>query len=67
MRLPLRKTKAQEPAKTCPFLDRDCLRSGCQIYNEKLSRCEIGLTAYNLFLLADALNRQVEDVNQTAG
>jgi len=53
------RNKAHE-TKTCPLLDEKCLKSGCEIYNERLDRCEIGLTAYNLYLLADVLKRQIE-------
>ena len=53
------RNKAQE-TKNCPLLDKKCLKSGCEIYNERLDRCEIGLTAYNLYLLADVLKRQLE-------
>lgn len=55
----MRRNNAQE-TKTCPLLDDKCLKSGCEIYNERLDRCEIGLTAYNLYLLADVLKHQLE-------
>jgi len=55
-----RKNSKQEAKKICPLLDEKCLRSGCEIYNERLDRCEIGLIAYNLFLLADVMKRQLE-------
>ena len=60
-----RKNSQKETLKTCPLLDEKCLRSGCEIYNERLDRCEIGLTAYNLFLLADVMKRQLEEAGRT--
>jgi hypothetical protein len=41
--------------KTCPLLDRDCLKRGCEIYSETLDRCEIGLLAYNSYRLSEAI------------
>ncbi len=60
-----RKNSQKETLKTCHLLDEKCLRSGCEIYNERLDRCEIGLTAYNLFLLADVMKRQLEEAGRT--
>jgi len=60
-----RKNSQKQPLKTCPLLDEKCLKSGCEIYNERLDRCEIGLTAYNLFLLADVMKRQLADADST--
>jgi len=50
----------QEKPKTCPLLDRECLKTGCEIFNQRLDRCEIGLTAYNLWLLASVLNKYMD-------
>ena len=36
----MRRNKAKE-TKTCPILDGKCLKTGCEIYNERLDRCEI--------------------------
>ena len=47
--------KTRKPNRLCPFLDRDCLKQGCEIYNETLDRCDISLTAYNLYQLATAI------------
>jgi hypothetical protein len=60
----MRRNQTPQPVKTCPLLDKKCLRSECEIYNERLNRCEIGLTAYNLYLLADVMNRQLENVER---
>jgi hypothetical protein len=53
--------KTRKPNRLCPFLDRDCLKQGCEIYNETLDRCEIGLTAYNLYQLAIAIKGMSEN------
>jgi hypothetical protein len=39
--------------KTCPFLEQKCLKRDCEIYNEILSRCEVGVIAYNLYRLSE--------------
>jgi hypothetical protein len=49
--------KGRNPIKSCPFRDQPCLKQGCAIYNEQLDRCEIGLLAYNMYLLATALQQ----------
>ena len=59
-----RTSKKPEVVKTCPLLDEKCLKTGCEIYNEMLNRCEIGLTAYNLFLLASVMKRQLEEADK---
>lgn len=56
----MRRNKAKE-TKTCPILDGKCLKTGCEIYNERLDRCEIGLIAYNLYVLANALKLEAKD------
>jgi hypothetical protein len=57
----IRKNKA--PSKICPFRDEACQKHGCEIYNEKLDRCEIGLLAYNAFLVAATLKQYNENQN----
>jgi hypothetical protein len=51
--------KNQGKTKLCPFLDQACKKQGCEIYNEKCDRCEIGLLAYNTYLLASAIREQL--------
>lgn len=46
--------------KKCPFLDQDCLKTGCEIYNELLNRCEIGVIAYNLYRLSEVERERLE-------
>ena len=38
--------------KMCPFIDGNCVKAECEIYNSLLDRCEIGILAYNLFKLS---------------
>jgi hypothetical protein len=57
----IRKNKA--PSKMCPFRDEVCQKHGCEIYNEKLDRCEIGLLAYNAFLVASEMKQFNENQN----
>jgi hypothetical protein len=52
--------KVRKPIRICPFLDRDCLKQGCEIHNETLDRCEIGLVVYNLYQLKETL----KDLNE---
>lgn len=56
----MRRNIRPEKAKQCPFIEQACLKGDCEIYNERLNRCEIGLIAYNLYLLSDSMNRQMD-------
>ena len=53
-------SKKPEVVKTCPLLDEKCLKTGCEIYNEMLNRCDISLTAYNLYLLSTVMKQNLE-------
>jgi hypothetical protein len=55
--------KNQSKTKLCPFLDQECEKLGCMIYNEKFERCEIGLLAYNAYLLSAAIKQLKENSN----
>jgi len=50
--------------KKCPFLDQDCLKTDCEIFNEILSRCEIGVIAYNLYRLSEVERERLEGDTQ---
>ena len=52
--------KNQKPTRLCPLLDRECEKQGCMIYSEKFDRCEIGLLAYNLWVLSATLRQNPE-------
>ena len=52
--------KTIKKAKLCPLLNQNCLKKGCEIYNEMLDRCDISLVAYNLYQLAIAMKEKLE-------
>jgi hypothetical protein len=41
--------------KTCPFLDCQCLREGCQLFYKECNNCQINLLSYNLYRLHNDL------------
>ena len=43
------KKKNPRQKKICPFIDGECLETGCQIYHEEFDRCYIDLLAINLY------------------
>jgi hypothetical protein len=47
----MRKKQTKMKIKTCPLLEENCLKGNCELYNEILDRCELGLLNYNLFQL----------------
>jgi len=55
----MRKNKVNKD-KTCPFLEQKCLKTECEIYNELLNRCEIGVIAYNLYRLSQVERERLE-------
>lgn len=52
--------KSNEKPKICPLLDENCIQERCAIYNETLTRCEIGLLAYNSYLLSSVMKQKLE-------
>ena len=48
--------------KLCPLLDQECICTRCEMYEEKLDRCDISLIVYNLYTLTKALKQQSEDI-----
>ena len=52
--------KSTKKAKLCPLLNQNCLRKGCEIYNEMLDRCDLSLIAYNLYLLATTMKEKLD-------
>ena len=36
----MRKKQSKTKTKICPFLDENCSKGNCEIYNEILDRCE---------------------------
>jgi hypothetical protein len=49
-----------EGSKACPFLKTRCLKTRCEIYNTLVDRCDLSLASYNLYVLADAINKHTE-------
>ena len=56
--------KQMAKAKMCPLLDQKCLKNECEIYNEILNRCEIGVIAYNLYRLSEVERERLEGDSQ---
>jgi len=56
--------KNKSPDKNCPFLNQECQRQRCEIFNEKLNRCDIGLLAYNAYLLSLSIKNLFENLDQ---
>lgn len=57
----MRNIKKNKPIKKCPLLDENCLKAGCEIYNEMLDRCDISLVAYNLYLFTAVMKSKLDD------
>jgi hypothetical protein len=49
--------KDKGAGKICPFLDQECQRQRCMLYNEKFERCGVDLLAYNAWVLSAALKQ----------
>ena len=56
----MRKKQSKNKTTLCPFLDENCLKLKCEIYNTVLDRCEIGLLGYNLYQLTTVMKQQLE-------
>ena len=56
----MRKKQSKTKIKICPFLDENCSKGNCEIYNEILDRCELGLLNYNIFQLITVMRQQIE-------
>ena len=52
--------KQMAKEKLCPFLDQNCVKGDCEIYNTILNRCEIGIIAYNLYRLSEVEKQRLE-------
>jgi hypothetical protein len=55
--------KTTQKNKHCPLIDEKCMKSECEIYDEKLDRCAISLTAYNLYKLSATIQAQLDSAN----
>lgn len=56
----MRKKQPDMKTTVCPFLEENCLKLKCEIYNEILDRCELGLLNYNIFQLMTVMRQQIE-------
>ena len=56
----MRKKQSNMKTTLCPFLEENCLKLKCEIYNTVLDRCEIGLLGYNLYQLTTVMRQQLE-------
>jgi hypothetical protein len=45
----MRKKQSKMKNTKCPFLDENCLKKNCELYNTVLDRCELSLLNYNLY------------------
>ena len=60
----MRKKQSDMKTRMCPFLEENCLKLKCEIYNTVLDRCEIGLLGYNLYQLTNVMKQQLEAENK---
>ena len=58
----MRKRIPPKPSKVkmCPLLEQNCLKSGCEIYNELLDRCDLSVLSYNLYRLSETMKLNLE-------
>jgi hypothetical protein len=56
----MRKKQSKNKTTLCPFLDENCLKENCEVYNTVLDRCELGLLNYNIFQLITVMKHQIE-------
>jgi hypothetical protein len=54
------KKQTKMETRICPFLEENCLKLKCEIYNSILDRCELGLLNYNIFQLITVMKQQIE-------
>ena len=47
-------------AKFCPLVKEDCMKTGCELYNELLNRCDLGLLTYNMYRLSEVMTVWIE-------
>ena len=56
----MRKKTSKTKIKLCPFFDENCSKENCELYNEILNRCELGLLNYNIFQLMTVMKQFIE-------
>ena len=43
--------------KKCPLLDQNCLKEGCELYNELVTNCMFPIISYNLYRLSEIIKQ----------
>jgi hypothetical protein len=56
----MRKKQSKTKTKMCPFLDENCVKGNCEIYNDLLDTCQLGLLNYNIYQLMTVMKQQIE-------
>ena len=56
----MRKKQSATKTKACPFMDEICVKGNCELYNDLLDTCQLGLLNYNLFQLMTVMKQQIE-------
>jgi hypothetical protein len=56
----MRKKPSKTTTKTCPFLDENCVKGNCELYNALLDTCQLGLLNYNIYQLMTVMKQQIE-------
>jgi len=56
----MRKKQSKMKNTKCPFLDEDCLKENCELYNDLLDTCQLGLLNYNIYQLMTVMKQQIE-------
>jgi hypothetical protein len=47
-------------SKICPLIKQYCISGKCNLFNEKLKRCDISLLNYNLYRLFEVESKRVD-------
>lgn len=55
------KIKRKTKKGLCPYFKEICKTTECEMYDERMDRCSIDLTPYNLYQLRLSIDRLVED------
>ena len=56
----MRKKQSKNKTGMCPFLDENCVKGNCELYNDLLDTCQLGLLNYNLDQLMTVMKQQIE-------
>ena len=56
----MRKKQSKNKKMLCPFLVENCVKENCELYNDLLDTCQLGLLNYNIFQLTTVMKQQLE-------